>query len=108
MPRIIRKTPLKDRLQAYLDFGDLFLWLSETLNDDAYDELLKEWSTAIGIFLNILFIFARGTSKSRGRNVGDDVFGDVNATGSSGWFSWIVSITCKCSSVTEVANIWCM
>ena len=91
MPRLVRKTPLRERLQAYLDPGDFLLWLSETLNDDAYDEWLKDWATPIGIALNIIFIFARGTSKPGGRSGGDDVFGDVDTRSNSGWFSWFVS-----------------
>lgn len=90
MPRLVRKAPLRERLQAYLDPWDFLLWLSETLNDDAYDEWLQSWSTPIGIGLNILFIFARGTSQAGRSRGADEVFGDVR-DGSSGWFAWFVS-----------------
>lgn len=88
MPRLVRRTALSDRIKEY--FNDLFLRLSEELNDDAYDEWLKDWATPAGIALNILFILARGASRTgvtRGR---DDVFGDAEGSGGSGWFSWFV------------------
>ena len=92
MPRLVRRAPLSERIKAYLDPGDLLLWLSEELNDDAYDEWLKDWATPIGICLNILFILARGASKpGSGRGV-DDVFGDIDGRSGSGWFSWFVCI----------------
>ena len=91
MPPLVRRRPLIERLKEYLDPQDFLLWLSEELNDDAYDELLNEWATVIGIALNILFILARGANRpgtARGR---DDVFGDSETSKGSGWFAWMVS-----------------
>jgi hypothetical protein len=90
MPRLVRRTPLSDRIKASLDPYDFLLWLSEELNDDAYDEWLKVWATPIGVGLNILFILARGSSRTGRRGAGDDVFGDVDGSG-GGWLSWFVS-----------------
>ena len=90
MPRLIRRTPLSERIKAYLDPHDLLLWLSEELNDDAYDDWLNEWATPIGIGLNILFILARGASKSGQSRGRDDVFGDIEGRSGSGWFAWAV------------------
>lgn len=84
MPRLVRRTPLMQRLKAHLDPHDLLLWLSEELNSDTYEEWLRDWATPIGIGLNLVFILARGAS-SRGNS--DDVFGDSNG---SGWLSWFV------------------
>lgn len=90
MPRLVRKTPLIERIKARLDPYDLLLWIAEELNDDAYDEWLNLWATPIGLGLNIIFILARGSSSAgKGRGGKDDVFGDGN-TG-SGWFAWFVS-----------------
>ena len=89
MPRLVRKTPLSERIKAYLDPYDFLLWLAEELNDDAYNEWLKDWATPIGIALNVIFILARGASKSGSRGGGDDVFGEVNG---SGWFAWFVRL----------------
>lgn len=97
MPRLIRKTPLIERIKAYLDPYDLLLWIAEELNDDAYDEWLKLWATPIGLGLNVVFILARGSSVNGrgggGRGGGDDVFGD--GVEGSGWFAWFVSVGMK-------------
>ncbi|EME43919.1 hypothetical protein DOTSEDRAFT_130399 [Dothistroma septosporum NZE10] len=86
MPRLVRRAPLSERIKAYLDPYDFLLSLSETLNDDTYEEWLKIWATPIGIGLNILFILARGASRTSTKG-GDDVFGEDGS--SSGWFAWL-------------------
>lgn len=91
MPRLVRQAPLSERIKAYLDPYDFLLWLSETLNDDTYDEWLKDWATVIGVALNLLFILARGASKAGLSRGADDVFGDDSEGSGSGWFSWFVS-----------------
>lgn len=91
MPPLVRRRPLLERMQAYLDPGDFFLWISEELNDDAHEELLNNWATPIGMFLNFLFIIARGASKPGDSRASDDVFGDIEGKRSSGWFAWLVS-----------------
>jgi hypothetical protein len=104
MPRLVRKAPLSERLKAYLDPYDFLLWLAELLNDDAYDEWLKDWSTPIGIALNILFILAQGASAGKhapGRN--DDVFGDAGGKG-SGWFSLFAAFLVQVLTLLSCAN----
>ena len=89
MPRLVRRAPLSERIKAYLDPYDLLLWLAEELNDDAYDEWVRDWATPIGIGLNVVFILARGASNpssGRGKN---DVFGDIDGRSGSGWFAWL-------------------
>lgn len=93
MPRLVRKAPLRERLQTYLDPYDLLLRLAELLNDDTYDEWLNEWAIAIGLGLNVIFIFARGTSKAGSSTGRDDVFADPNSSNGAGWLSWFVSIS---------------
>jgi hypothetical protein len=92
MPPLVRRRPLLERIQAYLDPWDLLLWLSEELNDDAHEELLNNWATQIGVALNFLFIIARGASKPGDSRGSDDVFGDIDGKSRSGWFAWLVSI----------------
>ncbi|EGP88159.1 uncharacterized protein MYCGRDRAFT_71656 [Zymoseptoria tritici IPO323] len=88
MPRLVRRTPLIERIKARLDPYDLLLWLAEELNDDAYEEWLKIWAAPIGFGLNVAFILARGASRSSGGRGGrDDVFGDMEQ--GSGWFAWL-------------------
>lgn len=102
MPRIVRRRPFLERVQGFFDPWDLFLYVCEELNDDAYEELLNNWATPIGIALNAVFIIARGSSKAGQANdvFVDDVFADFEGKNSSGWFSWVVSIpyccTCCC------------
>ena len=90
-PRLVRRAPLLQRIKASLDPYDLLLWLSEELNDDAYEDLLNEWATPVGIGLNILFVLARGASKRGSAGERDDVFGDARGNHGSGWFTWLVS-----------------
>ena len=91
MPRLVRRTPLLERIKANFDFYDLSLWLWEELNDDAYDEWIKLWATPIGIALNLMFILARGASRPGDGGGADDVFGDANEKRGSGWIAWFVS-----------------
>ncbi|KAK1080165.1 hypothetical protein LTR33_005768 [Friedmanniomyces endolithicus] len=91
MPRLVRRAPLSDRIKTYLDPYDFLLWVSEELNDDAYDEWLRDWATPLGIALNIVFILARGASKAARPRGRDDVFGDVEGGKGSGWFVWFAA-----------------
>ena len=86
--RLVRRRPLSERVQEYLDPGDWFLWLSEQLESE-WVEQLQDFSTAIGVAVNILFIIAKANVESR-KNDGD-VFGDDGDLFRSGWFSWFVS-----------------
>ncbi|EMC93626.1 hypothetical protein BAUCODRAFT_37311 [Baudoinia panamericana UAMH 10762] len=88
MPRLVRRTPLLERMKAYLDPYDLLLWFAEELNDDVYDEWLQAWATPIGVAFNIIFILARGASKAGQVRSRDDVFGEA---GSSGWLAWFAT-----------------
>lgn len=91
MPRLVRRAPLSERIKAYLDPYDVLLWLSEYINDDAYEEWLKLWAIPIGLGLHIVFILAQGASKTAPTKRGDDVFGEDGSSG-SGWFAWVVSV----------------
>lgn len=98
MPPLIRRRPLLERITAHLDPYDFLLWLSEELNDDSYDEILNEWATTIGIAVNLVFILARGASKSGSSRGGDDVFGDHDGTRGGAWVPWLVGIRSRCRS----------
>nr|OQO20561.1 hypothetical protein B0A51_10437 [Rachicladosporium sp. CCFEE 5018] len=91
MPPLVRRRPLLERIKANLDLGDIWLWISEELNDDTYDELLKEWATPIGIALNIVFVIARGASSPSVSRGSEDVFGNSESRRGSGWFTWLAS-----------------
>ena len=89
----MRRRPLLERIQTYLDPGDFLLWLSEELNDDTHEDFLNSWAIPIGIVLNFLFILARGSSSPGDSRGSDDVFGDIDGKRGSGWFAWLVSIS---------------
>ena len=74
-PRLIRRRPLSERVWAYLDPGELWLWLSEKLNSGEWDPWLKAWSLPLGVGLNVIFLVARANT-GQGLGSSDGVFGD--------------------------------
>lgn len=88
-PRLVRRRPLSQRLQEKLNPWDFLLWLSEELNSDELQDNLKDWSTAIGLAFNFVFLIARANSKPSTN--GDDVFADYESRLGGGWLAWFVS-----------------
>lgn len=95
MPPLIRRAPLSERIAALLNPYDFLLWLSEELHESAWDEKLKGWTVPIGVAANIVFMIARANSGTSSGSRRDDVFGDFDGRGGSGWFAWLVSLA-KC------------
>ena len=87
MPRLVRRRPLAERLQAYLNPLDFVLWLSEELDSSDWDQWQKDWATPIGVGLNIIFLIARANS-GPSMHRADDVFADDDGYS---WWSWFVS-----------------
>ena len=86
MPRLVSRRPLAERIKARVNPLDFLLWLSEELDSNDWDQWQKDWSTPIGIGLNLVLLIARANSgPSKGR--GDDVFGDDEGYS---WWSWFV------------------
>lgn len=92
MPRLIRRRPLADRIKAFLNPFDLLLWLSEELESSDWEEWQKDWSTTIGVALNVVYLIARANAGSRSRRRGDDVFGDDDSY--TGFMAWLVCFQC--------------
>lgn len=88
MPPVVRRQPLLERIQAFLNPLDFLLWLSEELDTNGWDQLEKEWAIPIGIGLNVIFLIARANADLGSRRY-DDVFGEVK--GGTGWLGWLVS-----------------
>ncbi|KAF7192544.1 hypothetical protein HII31_06135 [Pseudocercospora fuligena] len=106
MPRLVRRAPLSERIKAYLDPYDVLLWLSEYLNDDAYEEWLKLWAVPIALGLHIVFILAQGASKRGPAKRGDDVFGE-DGSGGSGWFAWMAALVMHSITLLACLNaLW--
>ncbi|KAF2403481.1 hypothetical protein EJ06DRAFT_527105 [Trichodelitschia bisporula] len=98
--RLVRRAPLSERIQAYLNPFDFLLWLSEELNSDDWGESKKWMSVPIGFGLNFIFLAARANS---GLSSGaDDVFGE--SYGSSGWFSWFCAFVVHALAISSIVN----
>lgn len=95
MPRLVRRRPLAERIGSYLNPWDFLLWLSEEIEGNDWDQLEKDWGTAIGIALNAIFLIARANSQSSGSRAIDDVFGEESGVA---WGSWLVSSRAVISS----------
>lgn len=88
--RLVRRAPLLERIQAYLNPWDFLLWASEELNGNDWENFHKHWSVPIGLVLNVVFMMARANASSS-RSRGDDVFADYHEKRGSGWLTWVVS-----------------
>lgn len=89
MPRLVRRAPLMQRIKAYLDPWDLLLWLSEGLNSNDWQAFEEDWSTSIGIAINLAFVIAKAHSGLGSQSI-SDVFNDDNRSRGSGWLRWFV------------------
>lgn len=87
-PRLVRRSSLFERLQAYLNPLDFFLRVSEKLDSDDWDQWQTSWATPICIVLNVTFLLARANYGPRNGTREDDVF--LDDIKFAGWFSWLV------------------
>lgn len=99
MPRLVRRRPLTERLQTYLNPLDFLLWLSEELDCSDWDQFEKEWAAPLGIGLNLVFLIARANSRGYRDQAYDDVFGEDVGTN---WLSWFVSCVCPVAEVNYI------
>ncbi|KAF1813152.1 hypothetical protein P152DRAFT_457509 [Eremomyces bilateralis CBS 781.70] len=99
MPRLVRRAPLMERLQAYLNPWDFLLWLLEELNSNDWDEHQKRWALPIGVVLNLVFMVAKANSSNGGR---DDVFGEYDSGGGLG--AWLCEFLVLVLVVFSAAN----
>ncbi|KAL8796393.1 MAG: hypothetical protein Q9195_001300 [Heterodermia aff. obscurata] len=100
MPRLVRRRPLAERLQAYLNPLDFLLWLSEELDSSDWDQWRKDWATPIGVGLNIVFLIARANSGPSTRRA-DDVFADDDGYS---WYSWFAAFIVHLLSLLSCLN----
>ncbi|KAJ5569628.1 uncharacterized protein N7459_009058 [Penicillium hispanicum] len=101
MPRLVRRRPLAERIQSYLNLWDLLLWVSEEIDGNDWDQMEKDWGLSIGIALNLVFLVARGKSRSSGSKAIDDVFGDDEGVP---WLSWLASFIVHLFAFLSVLN----
>lgn len=87
-PRLVRRSSLLERLQAYLNPLDFLLRVSEKLDSGDWDQWETSWATPICIVLNATFLLARANCGPRNGTRKDDVFlDDIKFIG---WLAWLV------------------
>jgi len=101
MPPLIRKQSRMERVKALLNPYDLLLYLSEELHESAIDEKLRDWTIPIGVAANFVYMIARANSVGGSSGRVDDVFGDFEGRGGSGWLAWFVRLTTSLITVKE-------
>ncbi|KAM7195676.1 Protein of unknown function (DUF2418) domain containing protein [Naviculisporaceae sp. PSN 640] len=97
--RLIRKRPLTERIQSWLNPLDHYLWLSEEIATFDWDS--NGFGTRFGIAANFIFLLARANSAVR-EDV-DDVFSDAP---SSGWVTYLANSLIWFLIATSVLNAW--
>ncbi|RMZ88179.1 hypothetical protein DV736_g4599, partial [Chaetothyriales sp. CBS 134916] len=100
MPKFVRRTPLSERISAYLNPYDFVLWLSEEIDSQGWSQLEKEWALPIGIGLNLVFLIARANSSTESQGY-DDVFGDSRR---AGWVVWLATFVVHLLSLASLVN----
>jgi hypothetical protein len=90
--RVVRRAPLIDRIRALLNPAELALWAWEEVVSHDWEEFDRQWSTVLGLGLNLVFVLARINSAATSN--GDDIFEDYRA-GTSGAFAWMVRMSLK-------------
>ncbi|EPS28161.1 hypothetical protein PDE_03107 [Penicillium oxalicum 114-2] len=101
MPRLVRRQPLAERIQSFLNPWDFLLWVSESIEGFDWDQVEKDWGLSIGIILNLVFLIARANSGSSGSEAIDDVFGDNDGVP---WLSWFGSAVVHVLVMISLAN----
>ena len=103
MPRLVRRRPITERIQAYLNPLDFLLWLSEELDSSDWDQWQKERATTIGFAFNVIFLIARANSGPSTRTKGDDVFGEDESY--NGWLAWFVCFLYNSATILIVERL---
>ena len=105
MPPLVRKAPLSERIRGLLNPYDFLLYLSEELHESAIDEKLRDWTMPIGAAANIIYMIARANSaNTTSSHRKDDIFGDFDGRGTSGWFAWFATFTAHFLALLSIAN----
>lgn len=97
--RLVRKRPLSERIQSWLNPLDHYLWLSEEIATFDWDS--NGFGTRFGAAANFIFLLAR--ANSAGREDVDDVFSDAP---SGGWVTYLVSFSPFRAYISVICEIW--
>ncbi|EGO59413.1 hypothetical protein NEUTE1DRAFT_79483 [Neurospora tetrasperma FGSC 2508] len=77
--RLVRRRPLSERIQAFLNPIDFYIWISEEIQSFDWDS--TAFGTWFGLIANVLFLLARANANISGGLVDDDVFSDAPSSG---------------------------
>ncbi|KAJ4420784.1 hypothetical protein N0V85_000451 [Neurospora sp. IMI 360204] len=77
--RMVRRRPLSERIQAFLNPMDFYIWISEEIQSFDWDS--TTFGTWFGLIANFLFLLARANGNIGGGFVDDDVFSDAPSSG---------------------------
>ena len=103
MPRLVRRAPLTERIQSYLDPSDWLIWISEELNSPDWDDFASSYALYIGFAANVLFIIAQANSGPSTRYDIDSVFKEVSGPG---WMAWTMNLLVLVLGGASMANAW--
>ncbi|KAF1976372.1 hypothetical protein BU23DRAFT_588138 [Bimuria novae-zelandiae CBS 107.79] len=98
--RLVRKAPLMERIQAYLDVHDWLLWLSEELNTNDWEDFAKDYSLTIGVVFNLVYIVAQANTTDYS-HTDDILLGDASGPG---WFTWFCRLAATVLAGTAFFN----
>ncbi|KAH3915737.1 hypothetical protein HBH56_078860 [Parastagonospora nodorum] len=103
MPRLVRRAPLSERIQAYLDPSDWLIWISEELNSSDWEDFASTYALYIGCGANIAFVIAQANSVASTGYDSDNVFKEVSGPG---WVRWFSSLLVLILGAAAWGNAW--
>jgi hypothetical protein len=103
MPRLVRRAPLSERIQAYLDPSDWLIWISEELNSNDWEDFAQAYAVYIGFGANILFVIAQANSGASTSYDRDNVFKEVSGPG---WMKWFMNLLVLVLGGAAMGNAW--
>lgn len=103
MPRLVRRAPLWERIQAYIDPSDWLIYLSEELSSSDWDAFASHYALCIGFAANIVFLVAQANSGASTASDDDGVFSDVQGPG---WLQWVANVVAVVLACMCFGNAW--
>ncbi|CBX90879.1 hypothetical protein IAQ61_002350 [Plenodomus lingam] len=103
MPRLVRRTPVLERIKAYLDPSDWLIWIAEELNSSDWEDCASTYSLYLGFSANFLFILAQANSGASSTSEDDGVFNTVQGPG---WLKWFANLVVLVLMGTSFGNAW--
>ena len=103
MPRLVRRAPLWERIQAYIDPSDWLIYISEELNSSDWDHFASNYALYLGLAANIVFLVAQANSAASTASDDDGVFSDVRGPG---WLQWLANIIALVLACMCFGNAW--